>query len=125
MRKIKYQPQMNLFTANQQGLFQTYPPPPDTPEPHAASRTRYFNLKQNRDYENVVLLIRDEGEFYYAYYGDAHTISERAGIKLQKQGMITYVKINFYNLDTIMRKVIKCGYRMGIVDELKNPQKQV
>lgn len=85
---------------------------------------QYFDLKQK--HPDAVLLFRC-GDFYETYSTDAVTAAEILGITLTRRANGKDKKVEmagfpYHALDTYLPKLIRCGKRVAICDQLEDPK---
>ncbi len=81
---------------------------------------QYMEIK--RKYKDAILLFR-LGDFYEAFFEDAHTVSKVLNIVLTKRQGAPMAGIPHHALDPYLKKLVDAGYKVAICEQVEDPSK--
>ncbi|PLV60103.1 DNA mismatch repair protein MutS [Thermotoga sp. KOL6] len=81
---------------------------------------QYLRIKER--YKDSILLFR-LGDFYEAFFEDAHTVSKVLNIVLTKRQDAPMAGIPHHALNTYLKKLVEAGYKVAICDQMEEPSK--
>ncbi|MDA3837000.1 MAG: DNA mismatch repair protein MutS [Nanoarchaeota archaeon] len=87
---------------------------------------QYMDIKNKRP--DCIILFR-MGDFYETFFDDAVTISRELGITLTSRGkgdtQAPLAGIPYHAIDPYIAKLVKKGYKVGMVEQVEDPKKAV
>ncbi|ODN30413.1 DNA mismatch repair protein MutS [Fervidobacterium thailandense] len=79
---------------------------------------QYMEIKER--YKDAILLFR-LGDFYEAFFDDAHTVSRVLNIVLTKRQDAPMAGIPYHALDNYLKKLVEAGYKVAICEQMEDP----
>uniref|UniRef100_A0A7C4GBH1 DNA mismatch repair protein MutS n=1 Tax=Fervidobacterium thailandense TaxID=1008305 RepID=A0A7C4GBH1_9BACT len=79
---------------------------------------QYMEIKEK--YKDAILLFR-LGDFYEAFFDDAHTVSKVLNIVLTKRQDAPMAGIPYHALDNYLKKLVDAGYKVAICEQMEDP----
>lgn len=81
---------------------------------------QWFQCK--RDAPNAILFFR-LGDFYEAFYEDAHILSKELGLTLTRRQDVPMSGIPFHTCESYIDKLVAKGFRVAIAEQVEDPKK--